>query len=160
MKYIKTRFKVSSINYNHNITLSLPQSKTVPHQHTSQTTSRSQTQLSRCRLPTCFLKASNSQPYTAATDWLTQSNQHTRGATTLNSTRHLPHNIAVTPQQLYTEYCFAPHNELVEYTLNSLFNSHISRISSPLISSPILSYANHTMQCPLYTLLPVFPFSR
>ena len=78
-------------------------------------------------------KSTNSQRYTAVTGWLTRSNQHTRGATTLNVTRHPPHNIAVIQQQLYTEYCFAPHNELVEYTLNSLFDSHISRISSPIL---------------------------
>ena len=79
-----------------------------------------------------------------------------RGATTLNATRRLSRasdsailldivrvinhlyvcNIAVIQQQLYTEYCFAPHNELVEYTLNSLFDSHISRISSPLLYQP------------------------
>jgi len=59
-------------------------------------------------------KSTNSQRYTAVTGWLTQSNRHTRGATTLNVTRHPLHNIAVTHKQLHTKYCFAPQNELVE----------------------------------------------
>ena len=78
-----------------------------------------------------------------------------RGATTLNATRRLSYNIAVIQQQLYTEYCFAPHNELVEYTLNSLFDSHIPLISS--ISSPI-----STTQCTALFIhfLPVFALKQ
>ena len=139
MKYIKTGFKVSSINYTARITSQyctlLISNQTVQHQHTSLTTSMSINLTQQMTAYVCFPKASNSQRYTAATGWLTRFNQRTRGATTLNVTRPPPHNIAVTHKQLHTKYCFAPRNELVEYTFNSQFDSHISRIS--LISSPI-----------------------
>jgi len=118
MKCIKTRFKVSSINCTARIASQyytlLISNQTAQHQHTSLTTSMSTNLTQQMTAYMCFPKAPNSQRYTAATGWLTQSNQHTRGATTLNVTRHSPHNIAVPQQQLYTEYCFAPHNELVE----------------------------------------------
>jgi len=106
MKCIKTRFKVSSINYTARFASQyytlLNSNQTVQHQHTSLTTSMSTNSTQQMTAYACFPKAPNSQRYTAATDWLTRSNQHTRGATTLNVTRPPPHNIAVTHKQLHT----------------------------------------------------------
>ena len=83
-------------------------------------------------------KSTNSQRYTAVTGWLTRSNQHTRGATTLNVTRHPPHNIAVTHKQLHAKYCFAPPKELVESTLKTPYSTLMYLLSYPLY--PLLSH--------------------
>ena len=157
MKYIKTRFKVSSINSTARITsqyytllISIKNCRTSTYltDYINVLRLNSADDCLRCftiaqltALRSCYKLVNTVQP------------TH-RGATILNATRRPPHNIAVIQQQLYTEYCFTPHNELVEYTLNSLFDSHISRISSPLLSYPM-----PIIQCPdLY--IRCFPSSR
>ena len=89
-------------------------------------------------------KSTNSQRYTAVTGWLTQSNLHTRGATTLNVTRHLPHNIAVTHKQ---------HKILLRSSKTTRRINAQLPIRLPYISyiPYILSYINHTMPYIIYT---------